>query len=193
MHVVVRPHRISRGALAVMVVTAVVGVLATGVIHPSVAAADDPTPSCDATTCTVDFVPAGTVEQWSVPAGVSSVTVAMAAGSGASSAAGGVGGAGGADDGDRAGRVGRNVFGRCRESAPPTAAAALVVGVLPDLPVPGPGLVVAVVVVRSCSRRFPTSTVLLAVGGGGGAGGNSSEIAGAGGSNGAGLGCDHNQ
>ena len=94
MHVVVRPHLISRGALAVMVVTAVVGVLATGVIHPSVASAD-PTPSCDATTCTVDFVPAGSVQQWSVPAGVSSVTVAMAAGSGASSAAGGVGGAGG--------------------------------------------------------------------------------------------------
>jgi hypothetical protein len=77
-----------------MVITAVVGVLATGVIHAAVASAD-PTPSCDATTCTVDFGPAGTTQGWTVPAGVSTVTVTMAGGSGGSSAAGGLGGAGG--------------------------------------------------------------------------------------------------
>ena len=115
MHVVVRPHLISRGVLAVMVVTAVVGVLATGVIHPSVASAD-PTPSCDATTCTVEFVPAGSVQQWSVPAGVSSVTVAMAGWVWCLVCRGRRRRGRWPDDGDGSGRVGRNVFGRCRDS-----------------------------------------------------------------------------
>ncbi len=185
MHVVVRPHRVRRGALVVMVVTAVVGVLATGVIHPSVAAADDPTPSCDATTCTVDFVPAGTVEQWSVPAGVSSVTVAMAAGSGASSAVGGAGGAGGemiatvpAEWGEtfsvvvgRAAANGGGGFGGGGAAGPAS---------------PGPGVGGGGGGGSFVFETFPTSTVLLAVGGGGGAGGNSGEVAGVGGSDGAG-------
>ena len=94
MHVVVPDHRRSRGALAVLVVTAALGLLATGVIHTAPASAD-PTPVCDATTCTVEFGTAGTTQQWIVPAGVSTITVTMAGGSGGSSAAGGVGGAGG--------------------------------------------------------------------------------------------------
>jgi hypothetical protein len=77
-----------------MVITAALGVLATGVIHVGTASAD-PTPSCDATTCTVDFGVAGTTQTWNVPAGVSTITVNIAGGSGGSSTAGGAGGAGG--------------------------------------------------------------------------------------------------
>jgi len=183
-HVVVRPHRTSRGALAVVVVTAVVGVLATGVIHPSVASAD-PTPSCDATTCTVDFGPAGSIQQWSVPAGVSSVTVTMAAGSGASSAAGGVGGAGGA----MAATVPAE-WGETFSVVVGTAAAnggGFGGGGAPGAAGPGPGSAGGGGGGGSfVFETFPTSTVLLAVGGGGGAGGNSGEVAGAGGSDGPG-------
>jgi hypothetical protein len=183
-HVVVRHHRISRGALAVMVLTAVAGVLATGVIHPSVASAD-PTPSCGATTCTVDFGPAGSTQQWSVPAGVSSVTVTMAAGSGASSAAGGVGGAGGqmvatvpAEWGETfsvlVGTAAANGGGFGGGGAPGAAG-------------PGPGSAGGGGGGGSfVFETFPTSTILLAVGGGGGAGGNSGEVAGVGGSDGPG-------
>ncbi|HEV3368089.1 MAG TPA: hypothetical protein VG074_00905, partial [Acidimicrobiales bacterium] len=74
MHVVVPFHRINRGVLAGLVVTAALGVLATGVIRAAPASAD-PTPVCGATTCTVGFGTAGTTQQWSVPAGVSTITV----------------------------------------------------------------------------------------------------------------------
>jgi hypothetical protein len=183
-HVVVRPHLISRGVLAVMVVSAVVGVLATGVIHPSVASAD-PTPSCDATTCTVNFLPAGSTQQWSVPAGVSSVTVSMAAGSGASSAAGGVGGAGG-------GMVATvpTEWGETFSVVVGTAAAngggGFGGGGAAGPASPGPGVGGGGGGGSFVFEAFPTSTVLLAVGGGGGAGGDSSEIPGAGGSDGPG-------
>jgi hypothetical protein len=183
-HVVVRPHLISRGALAVMVVTAVVGVLATGVIHPSVASAD-PTPSCDATTCTVDFVPAGSIQQWSVPAGVSSVTVAMAAGSGASSAAGGVGGAGGEMMATVPAEWGET-FSVVVGTAGANGGGGLGGGGAAGTAGPGPGVGGGGGGGSFVFETFPTSTVLLAVGGGGGAGGNSSEVAGVGGSNGPG-------
>ena len=105
MHVVVPDHRTSRGVLAVLVVTAALGVLATGVIHAAPASAD-PTPSCDATTCTVGFGAAGTTQQWNVPAGVSTITVTMAGGSGGSSTAGGARRSRRRDGGHRAGVLG---------------------------------------------------------------------------------------
>ena len=183
MHVVVRHHRTSRGALAVMVVTALVGVLATGVIHPAVASAD-PTPSCDATTCTVDFGTAGTTQGWTVPPGVSTITVAMAGGSGGSSAAGGVGGAGGQMVATVPVFSGENLSilqgtspfpgGDYGGGGAPGGAG----GPNPTGGWGGGGSFVF--------ETNPTATLLLAVGGGGGAGGDSSEVAGAGGSNGPG-------
>jgi hypothetical protein len=183
-HVVVRPHLISRGVLAVMVVTAVVGVLATGVIHPSVASAD-PTPSCDATTCTVEFVPAGSVQQWSVPAGVSSVTVAMAGGSGASSAAGGVGGAGGQMMATVPAEWGET-FSVVVGTAATNRGGGFGGGGAAGPPKPGPGVGGGGGGGSFVFETFPTTTLLLAVGGGGGAGGDNSETAGAGGGNGPG-------
>ena len=184
MHVVVRPHLISRGVLAVMVVSAVVGVLATGVIHPSVASAD-PTPSCDATTCTVNFLPAGSTQQWSVPAGVSSVTVSNGCGIWCLICRGG----------RRRGRW-RMVatvpteWGETFSVVVGTAAAngggGFGGGGAAGPASPGPGVGGGGGGGSFVFETFPTSTVLLAVGGGGGAGGDNSEIAGAGGSNGPG-------
>ena len=167
-----------------MVVTAVVGVLATGVIHPSVASAD-PTPSCDATTCTVEFVPAGSVQQWSVPAGVSSVTVAMAGGSGASSAAGGVGGAGGQMMATVPAEWGET-FSVVVGTAATNRGGGFGGGGAAGPPRPGPGVGGGGGGGSFVFETFPTTTLLLAVGGGGGAGGDNSEIAGAGGGNGPG-------
>jgi hypothetical protein len=182
-HVVVPDHRTSRGALAVMVVTAALGVLASGVIHAPQASAD-PTPSCDATTCTVGFGTAGTTQQWSVPAGVSTITVTMAGGSGGSSAAGGLGGAGGAMVATVPVFSGENLSilqgtspypgGDFGGGGAPGGAGG------PD-PTGGWGGGGSFVF-----ETNPTATLLLAVGGGGGAGGDTSEVAGAGGTNGPG-------
>ena len=49
-----------------MLITAALSVLAIGVVHPAKASAD-PTPSCDATTCTVDFGTAGTTQAVECP------------------------------------------------------------------------------------------------------------------------------
>ena len=183
MHVVVPDHRISRGALAVLVVTAALGVLATGMIHAPQASAD-PIPSCDATTCTVDFGVAGTTQQWNVPAGVSTLTVTMAGGSGGSSAAGGVGGAGGEMVATVPVFSGENLSilqgtspypgGDFGGGGAPGGAG----GPEPTGGWGGGGSFVF--------ETNPTATLLLAVGGGGGAGGDTSEVAGAGGSDGPG-------
>ncbi len=183
MHVVVPNHRISRGALAVLVVTAALSVLATGVIHAAPASAD-PTPSCDATTCTVSFGTAGTTQQWTVPAGVSTITVAMAGGSGGSSAAGGVGGAGGAMVATVPVFAGENLSVLQGTSPYPG-------GDFGGGGAPGPGSGPGQTGGWGGGGSFvfetnPTATLLLAVGGGGGAGGDAGEVAGAGGSNGPG-------
>ena len=182
-HVVVPDHRTSRRALAVLVITAALGVLATGVIHAAKASAD-PTPSCDATTCTVSFGTAGTTQQWTVPAGVSTITVTMAGGSGGSSAAGGLGGPGGAMVATVPVFSGENLSvlqgtspypgGDFGGGGAPGGAGG------PD-PTGGWGGGGSFVF-----ETNPTATLLLAVGGGGGAGGDTSEIAGVGGSNGPG-------
>ena len=183
MRVVVPDHRISRGVLALMVVTAALGVLATGVIHAPQASAD-PTPSCDATTCTVSFGTAGTTQQWNVPPGVSTITVTMAGGSGGSSAAGGVGGAGGQMVATVPVSSGENLSILQGTSAFPGGdfggggAPGGVGGPESTGGWGGGGSFVF--------ETNPTSTLLLAVGGGGGAGGNSGEVAGVGGSNGPG-------
>jgi hypothetical protein len=182
-HVAVHAHRTSRGALAVLVVTAALGVLATGVIHAAKASAD-PTPSCDATTCTVSFGTAGTTQQWSVPAGVSTITVDMAGGSGGSSAAGGQGGPGGAMVATVPVFSGENLS--VLQGTAPFPGGDFGGGGAPGGaggPVPtggwgGGGSFVF--------ETNPTATLLLAVGGGGGAGGDKNEVAGAGGSNGPG-------
>ena len=183
MHVVTRHHRTGRGALAVMLITAALSVLAIGVVHPAKASAD-PTPSCDATTCTVDFGTAGTTQGWNVPAGVSTITVTMAGGSGGSSAAGGIGGAGGQMVATVPVFSGENLSilqgtspypgGDFGGGGAPGGAG----GPEPTGGWGGGGSFVF--------ETNPTATLLLAVGGGGGAGGDTSEIAGAGGSNGSG-------
>jgi hypothetical protein len=183
-HVVVPDHRTSRGALAALVVTAALGLLATGVIHAAPASAD-PTPVCDATTCTVGFGTAGTTQQWTVPSGVSTITVTMAGGSGGSSSAGGVGGAGGAMVATVPVFSGENLS--ILQGTSPYIGGDFGGGGAPG-PGPGPtggwgggGSFVF--------ETNPTATLLLAVGGGGGAGGaggDAGEVAGAGGSNGPG-------
>ena len=183
MHVVTRHHRTGRGALAVMLITAALSVLAIGVVHPAKASAD-PTPSCDATTCTVDFGTAGTTQGWNVPAGVSTITVTMAGGAGGSSAAGGLGGAGGQMVATVPVFSGENLSilqgtspypgGDFGGGGAPGGAG----GPEPTGGWGGGGSFVF--------ETNPTATLLLAVGGGGGAGGDTSEIAGAGGSNGSG-------
>ena len=182
MHVVVPNHRTSRGALAVLVVTAALSVLATGVIHAAPASAD-PTPSCDATTCTVGFGTAGTTQQWTVPAGVSTITVSMAGGSGGSSAAGGVGGPGGAMVATVPVFSGENLS--VLQGTSPFPGGDFGGGGAPGGSGPGQtggwgggGSFVF--------ETNPTATLLLAVGGGGGAGGDAGEVAGTGGSNGPG-------
>ena len=183
MHVVVPNHRTSRGVLAALVTTAALGVLATGVIHAAPASAD-PTPSCDATTCTVDFGVAGTTQTWNVPAGVSTITVKIAGGSGGSSTAGGAGGAGGEMVATVPVQWGENLS--ILQGTSPYPGGDFGGGGAPG-GAGGPestggwgggGSFVF--------ETNPTSTLLLAAGGGGGAGGDASEIAGAGGSNGPG-------
>jgi len=181
--VVVPDHRTSRGALAVLVITAALGALATGVIHAAKASAD-PTPSCDPTTCTVSFGTAGTTQQWTVPAGVSTITVTMAGGSGGSSAAGGLGGAGGELVATVPVFSGENLSilqgtspypgGDFGGGGAPGGAG----GPEPTGGWGGGGSFVF--------ETNPTATLLLAVGGGGGAGGDAGEVAGAGGSSGPG-------
>jgi hypothetical protein len=182
-HVVVPDHRISRGALAALVVTAALGVFATGVIHAAPASAD-PTPSCNTTTCTVSFGTAGTTQQWSVPAGVSTITVAMAGGSGGSSSAGGVGGAGGAMVATVPVSSGENLS--ILQGTSPFPGGDFGGGGAPGAGGPGQtggwgggGSFVF--------ETNPTATLLLAVGGGGGAGGDAGEVAGTGGTSGPGT------
>jgi hypothetical protein len=182
-HVVTRHHRTGRGALAVMLITAALSVLAIGVVHPAKASAD-PTPSCDATTCTVDFGTAGTTQGWNVPAGVSTITVTIAGGAGGSSAAGGIGGAGGQMVATVPVFSGENLSilqgtspypgGDFGGGGAPGGAG----GPEPTGGWGGGGSFVF--------ETNPTATLLLAVGGGGGAGGDTSEIAGVGGSDGSG-------
>jgi hypothetical protein len=166
-----------------MLITAALSVLAIGVVHPAKASAD-PTPSCDATTCTVDFGTAGTTQGWNVPAGVSTITVTIAGGAGGSSAAGGIGGAGGQMVATVPVFSGENLSilqgtspypgGDFGGGGAPGGAG----GPEPTGGWGGGGSFVF--------ETNPTATLLLAVGGGGGAGGDTSEIAGVGGSDGSG-------
>jgi hypothetical protein len=55
-----------------------------------------PSPTCSGGICAVSFAETGTPQAWTVPAGVLSIDVIVAAGSGGSSAGGGLTGAGGA-------------------------------------------------------------------------------------------------
>jgi hypothetical protein len=182
-HVVAHHHRNSPRLLAVIVVTAALGLLATGVIHAAPASAD-PTPSCDATTCTVSFGTAGTIQQWTVPPGVSTITVTMAGGSGGSSAAGGLGGPGGAMVATVPVSSGENLS--VLQGTSPFPGGDFGGGGAPGAsggPDPTGGWGGGGSFVFEVN---PTATLLLAVGGGGGAGGDAGEVAGAGGSNGPG-------
>lgn len=181
---IVKVHRVAagRGNLALVLVLAFAAATAAGIVHPLSASAD-PSPSCSPTLCTVSFLPAGSTQSWSVPAGVSSVTVTMAGASGSDSSPGGVGGAGGQVVaalpvvwgetfsvlvGSTAVDGGGGVGGGGVAAAGPGGAGGG----------GGGGSFVF--------ETFPTSTVLFVTGGGGGAGGDSSEVAGAGGSDGPG-------
>jgi hypothetical protein len=85
----------SRLLAPVAAVVLAVGASVTATVLTAPEAAADPAPSCVAAVCTVTFAATGAVDQWTVPAGVTSVAVTLAAGSGASSTAGGQGGQGG--------------------------------------------------------------------------------------------------
>ncbi len=73
---------------------AAASVIAAGVATAGTAAAD-PNPSCGGAICTISFAETGNPQSWGVPAGVSTVTITVAAAAGGASGAASSGGAGG--------------------------------------------------------------------------------------------------